>query len=205
MAITFRPPARPSPIFVQDAPSGIPGDNYSLSFASGSYATTSDGYQGPANDFTVDFFFKSSMTTGVGQLVTTLNHSTGGWSIHLDNGQVVFNTRDPAQSTGANIRTSLSTPDAYADNQWHHVVATMSITNYLMLYVDGTLQAQGQGQGMPSTRTGITLGADYLFPYTGYLDEVGIYAGTGVVPEPSSLLLTSLGLLGLAFRRRRRA
>ncbi len=189
------PSSSPAPTFV----AGVTSGTYGISFASSSYARAT-GFTGPENDFTVDFDFQSTMTSGIGQMLTTLNHAGsaggGGWNIVLNNGKVEFNTRDPNQTTGEYIITQ----NSYADDQWHHVVATMSSSYYLTLNIDGSEVVAGQGQGHLGNRLDLTFGhaagTATIYPYTGALDNVRFYSNTGVVPEPSSLLMTALGLIG---------
>jgi len=79
----------------------------------------------------------------------------------------------------------VTTPGAYNDNQWHHVVAArdgVSARNYL--YVDGILQNPGgfllTGFGTLASSNPITIGnllyiGDSQFHMSGAIDEVAIY------------------------------
>ncbi len=66
-----------SPSFQADVPAQASG-NYSLSIPSGSYVTAT-GDQGPASNFTVDFYFKNTMTSGTAEMVTTKDHTLARW------------------------------------------------------------------------------------------------------------------------------
>ncbi len=109
----------------------------------------------------------------------------------MDNGSVEFSTRSMNTPSG----TILATPDTYADGQWHHVTAYLSDSDYMMLYVDGVLQAQGQGQTIDH-RHDVRLGDGWAFPshaYTGSLDNVRILQG---LTFDSTSLTSALGVSG---------
>ena len=106
--------------------------------------------------------------------------------------------------------------------QWVHVVGTYdATTNLASLYLNGQLVNSATMAYAPLTTTsrslfigaGDDLGNNFLFD--GLIDEVAIYSYamsaddvlthfTAGVPEPGSLTLAVLGLLGLAFVCRRR-
>ena len=103
------------------------------------------------------------------------------------------------------------------DQQWHHVVQTVSSTE-IKLYVDGTLRdtlpfngAQGPGFrlriGSAAAYAGVTAGGAFYDDVQVYdevidLAGVGTILAGGVVPEPASMLLLSLGGLSLIRRKR---
>lgn len=123
--------------------------------------------------------------------------------------------------------------DPLSHSVWHHVVATGSTVNgELKLYVDGVLEDTDNslvngmtlngagGFGSPLLAVGASR-ANGFRPFDGLIDEFAIYgtvldattitahynAGVTevIVPEPSTLTLTLLGLVGfVAYRSRRK-
>ena len=77
----------------------------------------SSGFSGPADDFTIEFFFKTTDAAGV--MMTTFDGSPsdgdgpGGWIIQMAGGKVAFANRD------ASPTTSVKSTDTYDDNNWH--------------------------------------------------------------------------------------
>ena len=119
----------------------IPGDadkSATFSGASTGIAYTSKQVS-PPHAFTLEGWFKTNTTTG-GKIIgfgnqTTSNSSSYDRQIYMDNsGKIVFGTAGPS----VQVATS---PTAYNNNAWHHVVATQSPTG-MKLYVDGALVAQ---------------------------------------------------------------
>jgi hypothetical protein len=106
--------------------------------------------------FSVELWFRTSTTTG-GKLIGLGNSQTGTSSrfdrnIYMtNNGRLIFGVNTGGQG-GA--RRTISSSASYNDNNWHHVVGTLSPAG-LVLYVDGSSVASD-----PATTT-----ADY---YEGY-------------------------------------
>jgi PKD repeat protein len=138
----------------------------------------------PPRELSLETWFRTSSTTG-GKLIGFGNRqntssSTYDRHLYLDNsGRVVFGVNDGALQT-------VTSPLTYRNNAWHHVVATLSRTAGMKLYVDGALVAQkataiaGRGGYWGWWR----IGGDNLssWPsrptnnyFTGSLDEVAIY------------------------------
>jgi hypothetical protein len=89
-----------------------------------------------------------------------------------------------------NFAATVSSPAAYNDGNWHHVVATIDPTNGMALYVDGNLVAShavdaSGNYGFAQHYTGYwRVGSDNLngWPsspssssFTGSIDDVAIY------------------------------
>ena len=112
------------------------------------------------------------------------------------------------------------------DDQWHHVVATYdTAAQQSLLYVDGVLESNFNGGANVSIDAGALI--QYMgwndttrtpATFLGELDEVAIYDTiltegqvqahfeAAIIPEPSSIVLLLLGLIGAAtcrWRRRR--
>jgi PKD repeat protein len=150
-------------------------------------ASTGIGYTGrlisPPNVFSLETWFKTNSLTG-GKLIgfgnkQTANSSNYDRQVYLDNaGHLIFGV----YNVSAQVVTS---PGAYRDNKWHHVVASLS-PDGMKLYVDGALVGQkatvtyGQGGYWGYWR----VGGDALsgWPsqpssnfFKGSLDEAAIY------------------------------
>ena len=138
----------------------------------------------PPRELTMETWFKTSSSSG-GKLIgfgNRQNTSSSSYDrqIYLDNsGRVIFGVNDGALQTVASLTT-------YRNNAWHHVVATLSRTTGMKLYVDGVLVAEkatviaGQGGYWGWWR----IGGDNLssWPsrpssayFNGSLDEVAVY------------------------------
>lgn len=115
-----------------------------------------------------------------------------------------------------------STEGSYNDGVWHHLVAVRSgdASSDLRLFVDGDLVPLTPGTGSytkPSTtRIGALDGGVPGGTFIGLLDEVALWNralsavearalfDAAVVPEPASIVLLGLGMLGLLAGRLRR-
>lgn len=111
-------------------------------------------------------------------------------------------------------------------NEWSHLAITYDeATDNKILWVDGEIAAENAGQGYvpngttPESARPFNMGAGEDFGtnffFTGRIDDVGLYDSAlsqgeiqsimaNGVPEPTSLLLVTLGTASLFFLRRRR-
>lgn len=131
------------------------------------------------------------------------------------------------------IRWALNTPppawhfsliDSMAqpyDQQWHNIVATYD-GSYMRLYIDGvedSFSPVAQNGLIPNTQAHFRIGAmsdiGYEQYFRGIIDNVSIYNTAltaeeirrqynSAVPEPASMLLFSIGGIGMALIKRRR-
>lgn len=113
------------------------GSAYALN-GSTSYVSTPRSYANPTT-FSEEVWFRTTVAGGM--LIGFGSSQTGASSQHdrklylTTSGQLAFGTY-----TGSATQV-LTSPSAVNDGKWHHVVATMSPTNGMRLYVDGTLVA----------------------------------------------------------------
>jgi hypothetical protein len=136
---------------------------------------------GPQN-FSISVWFKTS--TAGGKLVGYGSAQTGASGqfdrhIYMNNsGQIYYGIYPGAVKT-------INTAAAYADGNWHHVVATTSTTNGSHLYVDGALQAVDVTMTTCQAYSGYwRVGYDNLniwtsaptnYFFTGSLDDIAVY------------------------------
>lgn len=91
-----------------------------------------------SNFFTVEAWFRTTTTRG-GKIVgfssaTSSTSSTSDRHVYMTSaGTLVY-------GVNPNVRRTITTPTAYNDGKWHHVVATLG-TGGMALYVDGNLVA----------------------------------------------------------------
>jgi len=137
-----------------------------------------------ATNFTIGFWFRTTdITTGQRDFVTKYrgDDTEGGYKIYIDsNGKVIFGIDDD-NSWGPD--DSVTSPNPYDDNNWHHVTAVKTGTTSITLYID----AQSAGT-TPVTASGtlvnddaFTVGSEYdgtTNPYTGFIDELKVYTST---------------------------
>jgi hypothetical protein len=120
----------------QGVPGPITGDAATATEFDGhtGLVTSTAKVTGPAT-FSIELWFKSTTNTG-GKLIGLGSSQTGMSSNYdrqiylMNDGQLVF---------GAGSTKTIETPNVYNDGQWHYVVATMSPTARMLLYVDGQL------------------------------------------------------------------
>jgi Concanavalin A-like lectin/glucanases superfamily/PKD domain len=160
--------------------------------AASGFSGTSSGFavsQTPAlpapPDLSIETWFKTASTQG-GKIVGYGSSRTGNSSsydrhIYLTNdGRLTFGV----YSNGAHTIQSSS---GFNNNQWHHVVGTLSATNGMRLYVDGALVGSDSATTAGQPFNGYwRVGGDNLNGWPnkpssnflkGSIDEVAIYSG----------------------------
>ena len=141
-------------------------------------ASTRTLVQGP-NTFSAEAWFSTTSKTG-GKLIG-FGDKTTGTSSNYDrqvgingSGQVTFGVNDDKLTT-------VKSPASYNNGAWHHVVATMSSTTGMALYVDGQLVGSDATVHFGQVYSGYwRVGGDQTWdgsgPYlAGSLDEVAVY------------------------------
>lgn len=133
--------------------------------------------------FTLETWFRT--TESQGKLIGFGNAQTVPSSAHdrhlyIDrDGRLVFGTWSGSPQT-------IVTPDAVTDGRWHHVMATMSTTDGMRLYLDGALVGTNSNTVLQSYRGYWRIGHDTIastWPgapssawFAGDLDGVGIHS-----------------------------
>ena len=152
--------------------------NASAKFTSGSGVATQSQFSNPTT-YSLETWFKTSTNQG-GKLIGFGNAQSGlssNYDRHVymrDDGRLVFGTWTGQTNT-------ITSPDAYNDGGWHHVVATQS-SGGMKLFVDGDLVGTNP-QTAAQDYTGYwKAGGDTTWgsssPYfDGLLDEIAIYGG----------------------------
>ena len=127
--------------------------------------------------YSEEAWFKTSTTSG-GKIIgfgSNRTGSSGSYDRHVymqDDGKLVFGTWTGQMNT-------ITTPAAYNNDQWHHVVATQS-GDGMKLYVDGVLvgtnpQTQAEGYtGYWKIGGDNTWGSSSAY-FDGTIDEVAVY------------------------------
>ena len=135
--------------------------------------------------FTLETWFRTTTTRG-GRLIGFGTSATGASTTTdrqvymVNSGQVVYGINPTSHKT-------VTSPEAYNDGVWHHLMATQSATT-MNLYVDGALAAAGAGVVTSTTYSGfLRLGYDNLtgWPsaptssfFAGSLDQAATYSKT---------------------------
>jgi len=161
---------------------------------SSNFISTTTAYGNPT-DLTLALWFKTSV--GGGRLIGFGNSQTGTSSnydrhIYMSNsGQLYFGI-----SQGGLLKT-INTTTSYNDNSWHQVIASLSSTNGIKLYMDGTLVASDATAITPQSYVGYwRIGYDDLTSwlskptnnyYTGSIDDAYIYNRELTTSEISDL------------------
>lgn len=178
--------------YTQGQTSPITGeaDNRAVAFSSG--VVTQNASQTAPTTFSIEAWVRSTSTAGgrifgFGSNGGTTTSTTDDRHLYLNTaGQIVFGVGTAA--SGANARVLVTSPSAYNNGAWHHVVATFTPTgtNRMRLYVDGTQVATSAGTAVATTAyTGFWRGAaENLSEWTGggtgqvlngSLDELAVY------------------------------
>jgi hypothetical protein len=115
-----------------------------------SFVATPTMYRNPTT-FSEEVWFRTTVAGGLligfgsNQVMTSGQHDR---QVYLNtSGQLVFGT----YSSTTQVVTS---PKAYSDGAWHHVVATMSSTTGMRLYADGALVAANSAYTAPENASG---------------------------------------------------
>jgi PKD repeat protein len=143
--------------------------------------STNTSVTAPAT-FSEELWFNTTTTQG-GKLIGFQNSQSGNSGTYdrhvymLNTGQLVFGTQTAATVAARSLITS---PAAYNDGKWHHVVATQSATG-MKLYVDSQPVASNT-QATAQSYTGfwrIGGGSSWAGPsgyFAGTIDEAAVYS-----------------------------
>lgn len=127
--------------------------------------------------YSAELWFKTTTTRG-GTLIG-FGNTTSGLSTSYDR-HVVMQNDGKVQFGSGQPQTTLVTPTAYNDGQWHHVVATQNGTG-MKLWIDTQLVGSNSMAAAENYRGYWRIGADRTWGSTtsnyfaGTLDEVAVY------------------------------
>ncbi|QWS32963.1 LamG domain-containing protein [Curtobacterium aetherium] len=134
------------------APMACPRDSGTAYVLNGStsFVSTPTAYRNPTT-FSEEVWFRTTVAGGLligfgsNQVTTSGQHDR---QVYLDtSGRLVFGTYN-------NTTQVVTSPKAYNDGAWHHVVSTMSPTTGMRLYADGVLVASNASFTAPENATG---------------------------------------------------
>ncbi|WP_238638196.1 LamG domain-containing protein [Curtobacterium sp. HSID17257] len=157
------------------------GTAYTLN-GSTSFVSTPRSYANPTT-FSEEVWFRTTVAGGLligfgsNQVTTSGQHDR---QIYVNTaGQLVFGAYNGATQV-------ITSPKAVTDGAWHHVVSTMSPTNGMRLYLDGTLVASNSAFKAPENYTGyFRIGYDTIsgwpgapgnFFFTGQMRYAAVYS-----------------------------
>ncbi len=141
--------------------------------------TTSDFDFGDDKNFSIEFWTKTTTTSGDDAIISDKDWDSGsyaGWVVAMQSGQFVFN----AGSGGDRVDIGSGSVD-YNDNEWHHVAVSFNrIADLLEIYVDGHLKnSKSLGSlGNINTTHDIVIGADTYnaWEYEGQVEDIRIWS-----------------------------
>ncbi len=173
------------------------GSAYSFN-GTNQYISTTTQLTTPTN-FAISLWFKTSTTTG-GKLIGFGDVQTGlsgsyDKHIYMSNaGNIIFGVYPGSVQT-------ISSPTTLRDGNWHHVIASLSSTNGMKLYIDGVLAASNASITTSQNYSGYwKIGYDNLNTWTsqptslyfnGSLDDIAIYNKELSAAEITSLNVNS--------------
>ncbi|MFJ7289734.1 LamG domain-containing protein [Curtobacterium sp. NPDC098951] len=157
------------------------GSSYVLN-GSTSFVSTPRSYANPTT-FSEEVWFRTTVAGGMlvgfgsNQSATSGQHDR---QIYINTtGQLVFGTYNGTTQV-------VTSPKAYTDGAWHHVVATMSASTGMRLYADGALVASNTAFTAPENYTGyFRIGYDTVsgwpgqpsnFAFTGSMRYAAVYS-----------------------------
>ena len=161
-------------------------------------------YNTLTSSLTLSAWINPDDTVGIQRIFSS---STGpGWGFGLNGANLRFTTFGVKD-----YNFTLGTP--IIAGEWTHLAVTFDASFDAEFFVDGVSQGTITGSAAASTGTGVyRIGSRNGENYDGFIDEVRLYnevlndtqiAALAVVPEPSSIMLLSLGCLALTQRLRR--
>ena len=126
-------------------------------------------------DYTIDFWFNSSVTNQRHTSFFSTEGAGGGYTLLLNNANTSDGTIAYWGGLGSDVRTSSG---GYNDGNWHHVALVRNGTS-LAIYVDGVSKASATSSSSESSSGTLRIGDSYYSNrgLTGYMDEFRISKG----------------------------
>jgi len=143
---------------------------------------TSDASTSATAAFSIEAWFRTTTTAG-GRIIGFGNGDEDWASTTVDR-QLYMSPQGKIVFGMGSKKVTISSPSAYNNNAWHHVVGTYSSTTGADLYVDGQLVASGNGAAanLTSGYWRIAAEAPLKWPsaptnyFAGSIDEAVVYA-----------------------------
>jgi hypothetical protein len=127
-------------------------------------------------DFTIDFWFNSSVTNQRYTSFFSTEGTGGGYTLLLNNANTSDGTIAYWGGLGSDVRTSSG---GYNDGNWHHVALVRNGTS-LAIYVDGVSKATATSSAAETDGSNTLIIGDSYYAnrgLTGYMDELRISKG----------------------------
>jgi hypothetical protein len=207
---------------------GIAGSAISLSQSTGEpeYVTMGDVLALGGMDYSISVWINTTDTSDDTMLVSKHYATIVSGYILAINMSSSYGAPDKAWFYNEWTGWSPTSNTTVTDGSWHHIVGVHDEGGNVSIYVDGAMEDSDTDHGLGDPPSGTPLifggcwdGSTVIEHYNGLIDDVQIYnnALTGdevrylyanpgktiVVPEPSTMLLLGLGLMGVAGIRRK--
>lgn len=209
------------------APGGISGNDLSVPVGAASYADFGNNFGFTSGDFTASAWIKTTDTSSNSTIILGKHHTTivAGWMLRLNLDSGGYGAVGKASfyvSQGSQAAVPVSSITV-ADGQWHNIVGVYA-GGAPSLYVDGIFQAAGPVAANAANNADFIMGGvlnnstnTNINAYNGNIDDAQLYnralSAAEVtylfnhpgqpVPEPGAIVAIGLGLVCVAWRRRR--
>uniref|UniRef100_UPI001E3E9149 PKD domain-containing protein n=1 Tax=Propioniciclava soli TaxID=2775081 RepID=UPI001E3E9149 len=161
--------------------SPLAADNPAVGFGPEEFVSSTDRFNNPTV-FSVEAWFR---TAGTGGRILGFSSDAGARSAGYDRSIYVDETGHVGFGTWTGFANTVTSPNTYNDDAWHHVVATLGPTGRV-LYVDGVAVASNTDPNAQDLVGYWKAGSDNIWngsgAFDGVLDEVAVYP-TVLSPE----------------------
>jgi hypothetical protein len=149
---------------------------------SGDYLRVSPDIEFLNNQFTIEFWMRTSQTTQFSPIISRrpTTWGSGMWAFYVNSTASAGNLQFWAHNFSPSTAFITTTGVNVIDNQWHHVALVRGEAGAWTIYVDGVSRATATWTGTIADISGnIDIGAEPAVPrwYLGYIDELRITEG----------------------------